>query len=197
VAAVANRREHDSTRKIPHRRLGFGTLNKAGGGALSGRARQGQRRRVCSAARWRTGARGLPEPWRGAARLREKAGRRALAKLEEKIDWWQAARETLARGGAAPWEKTETPNRILGWASTHERNPIDEHARLEMLQERKSGRDQSHEHKKKNPRFGTNTNKMQTRNFSMRSKQSLHPIRGGLRPPSLFLIGTKIGSLLI
>jgi hypothetical protein len=33
--------------------------------------------------------------------------------------------------------------------------------------------------------------------FSMRSKQSLHPIRGGLRPPSLFLIGTKIGSLLI
>jgi hypothetical protein len=40
-------------------------------------------------------------------------------------------------------------------------------------------------------------NKMQTRNISLRSKQSLHPIHGGLRPPSLFLIETKIGSLLI
>jgi hypothetical protein len=56
--------------------------------------------------------------------------------------------------------------------------------------------DQSQEHKK-NFRFGTNTNKMQTQKFSMRSKHSLHPIRGGLCPPSLFLIGTKIGSLLI
>jgi hypothetical protein len=38
--------------------------------------------------------------------------------------------------------------------------------------------------------------KMQTRNISLRSKQSLHPIHGGLRPPSLFfLIGTKIGTL--
>jgi hypothetical protein len=33
--------------------------------------------------------------------------------------------------------------------------------------------------------------------FSKRSEQRLHPIRGGLHPPSLFLIGTKIGSLLI
>jgi hypothetical protein len=45
--------------------------------------------------------------------------------------------------------------------------------------------DQIQEHKK-NFRFGTNTNKMQTRNFSMRSKQSLHPIHGGLRPPLSF-----------
>jgi hypothetical protein len=45
---------------------------------------------------------------------------------------------------------------------------------------------------KKNLRFGPNTNKMQTQNFSLRSKQGLHPIHGGLRPPSLFLIGTKI-----
>jgi hypothetical protein len=45
---------------------------------------------------------------------------------------------------------------------------------------------------KKNLRFGPNTNKIQTRNFSLRSKQGLHPIHGGLRPPSLFLIGTKI-----
>jgi hypothetical protein len=45
---------------------------------------------------------------------------------------------------------------------------------------------------KKNLRSGPNTNKMQTRNFSFRSKQGLHPIHGGLRHPSLFLIGTKI-----
>jgi hypothetical protein len=35
-------------------------------------------------------------------------------------------------------------------------------------------------------------NKMQTRNISLRSKQSSHPIHGGLRPPSLFLIETKL-----
>jgi hypothetical protein len=39
--------------------------------------------------------------------------------------------------------------------------------------------------------------KMQTRNISLKSKQSLHPIHGGLRPPSLFLIGTKLGTPLI
>jgi hypothetical protein len=44
-----------------------------------------------------------------------------------------------------------------GQASNHEWKPTDEHARMEILQERKSGRDQSHEHKKKNLRFGTNT----------------------------------------
>jgi hypothetical protein len=34
--------------------------------------------------------------------------------------------------------------------------------------------------------------KMQTRNIPLRSKQSLHPIHGGLRPPSLFSIETKL-----
>jgi hypothetical protein len=46
--------------------------------------------------------------------------------------------------------------------------------------------DQSQEHTKEILRFGTNTNKMQTRNISLRTEPNLHPIHGGLRPPSLF-----------
>jgi hypothetical protein len=71
-------------------------------------------------------------------------------------------------------------------------------ARVKKKTERKSTRAEIKTmNTTKNSRFGTNTIKMQTRNFSMRSKQCLHPIHGGLRPPSLFLIGTKLGTLLI
>jgi hypothetical protein len=73
-------------------------------------------------------------------------------------------------------------------------------AREKILQEEKIrpagptsylDQDQSQELTKEIFRFGFNKNKMQTQNISLRTEPSLHSIRGGLHPPTLFLIGTK------
>jgi hypothetical protein len=104
-----------------------------------------------------------------AARLREKTGAPTLAPLRP--------------NRAGPQCTSETPKR--------------EPARVKVLQERKSGRDQNYEQEEKSQIWYQHKNKMQTRNILLRSRQSLHPIHGGLRPPSLFLIETKFGSLLI
>jgi hypothetical protein len=107
-------------------------------------------------------------------------------------------------GAAAPrlWEKhNEKWRRDLGELKTH--NPSDSAARYRagpQLREKPKREPARIEIKAENTRrkisdLVQTQNWMQAKNISLRSKQSLHPIHGGLRPPSLFLIGTKIGTL--
>jgi hypothetical protein len=107
---------------------------------------------------------------------------------------------------ANPSALKTSPKMKPGRALTTSGRPTHEHARMYLLQGRKSGQrswqTKRTEIKAMNTRrkisdLVPTQNKMQTRNISLRSKQSSHPIHGGLRSPSLFLIGTKIGSLLI
>jgi hypothetical protein len=99
--------------------------------------------------------------------------------------------EAGVEGGAFLGEAELNPSarRMSGPGhNSHEPKPTER----KFFKNRNSGQNQNLEHTKKNSRFRTNTIKMQTRNFSKKSEQGSHPIRGGLRPPSLFLISTRI-----
>jgi hypothetical protein len=110
-------------------------------------------------------------------------------------------REETREANPSALKRRSNPGRALATSG----RPTHEHARMDLLQGRKSGRrprqTKRTEIKAMNTRrkisdLVPTQNKMQTRNISLRSKQSLHPIHRGLRPPSLFLIETKFGSLL-
>jgi hypothetical protein len=105
---------------------------------------------------------------------------------------WRRKSGDKVTGTLAPHIKTQ-----LGRASARTwRRP--NHQQPERFQQKRPAgptsyldQDQNQELTKEILRFGFNKNKMQTQNISLRTEPSLHPIRGGLRPPTLFLIGTK------
>jgi hypothetical protein len=120
---------------------------------------------------------------------RKSATRAAVLRVNQKTNESTAVRRFRKRAGPA---NPSARLHRMGWASMPNKkmNADGNKNRSATVASRQSKIKAMNT--KKNLRFGPNTNKMQTRNFSLRSKHGLHPIHGGLRPPSLFLIGTKI-----
>jgi hypothetical protein len=114
---------------------------------------------------------------RAAARLLRERRHRRRRRFGRKPNPNATSTANETGPGLAHERKAETPTSKSGNSPRRKIRPATPTNHLDQ--------DQRQEHKK-NLRFGTNTNKMQTRNISLRSEPNLHPIHGGLRPPSLF-----------
>jgi hypothetical protein len=120
------------------------------------------------------------------------------AKPSENRKWNpSAARNPRKRMAARGWKKPMLPTLALQpWAGPqHAREEPEIDEKKESITEKSTRIMRPRPTlriKRKISDLAQTRHKMQTRNISLRSKQSLHPIHGGLRPPTLFLIETKL-----